>query len=136
MSLVLQAGAIAVRQQDGVPHVLLVRAKRNPEDWIFPKGHIEPGEAAPDTAVRELLEEAGVIGRVSGLVGVSRFQLGEQLVQVSYYLVWYVADGEALEQRERAWLPLRDARAQVSYADMRALLDRVEPRMDTDVHPG
>ncbi|MGE3511030.1 MAG: NUDIX domain-containing protein [Vicinamibacterales bacterium] len=136
MTLVLQAGAIAVRHQGGSPQVLVVRAKRNPEDWIFPKGHIEPGETAPDTAVRELLEEAGVIGRVSDLVGVSRFQLGERLVQVSYYLVWYVADGEAVEHRERAWLPLRDARAQVSYADMRALIDRLESLIGTSVDPG
>jgi diadenosine hexaphosphate hydrolase (ATP-forming) len=30
------------------------------ERWVFPKGHIEPGESAETTALRELAEEAGI----------------------------------------------------------------------------
>src|SRR5579859_7135417 len=38
-----QAGGIAVRREAGRWTVLLVRARRDPTLWIFPKGHIEPG---------------------------------------------------------------------------------------------
>jgi len=33
--------------------ILLVRAKKNPSIWIFPKGHIENGETPQETALRE-----------------------------------------------------------------------------------
>ena len=59
-SPVPQAGAIAFKIVDDSPLILLVRAKKTPDDWIFPKGHIELGETAEETAARELAEEAGV----------------------------------------------------------------------------
>lgn len=38
--------------------------------WTVPGGIIEPGEAPPDSAVREVWEEAGVRVRLTGLLGV------------------------------------------------------------------
>ena len=38
--------------------VLLIRHRNG--TWVFPKGHVEPGESKVDTAVREVEEEAGV----------------------------------------------------------------------------
>jgi len=55
MARVIQAGAITMRGKK----VLIVRAKKNPLDWIFPKGHVERGESLAETACRELAEEAG-----------------------------------------------------------------------------
>ena len=39
-----QAGAIVVRAGKTGPRILLVTARRNPNNWIFPKGHVESGE--------------------------------------------------------------------------------------------
>lgn len=127
MPLVLQAGAIAVRHRAGTPEVFVVRAKKNPEHWIFPKGHIDPGEDAPAAAVRELREEGGVIGRAAEHVGVSTFTLGARHVQVSYYLVWFEREGAADEDRERAWLSFDAARACLTFDDARSFLDAVAP---------
>ena len=113
----------------GAHEVLVVRAKKNPADWIFPKGHIEPGETAAEAAVRELLEEAGVHGRADHAVGDSEFPLGEKRIRVTFYLVWYQSDGEALEQRESAWLPLSAARERLTFEDMRQCLDRVAAQL-------
>lgn len=39
-------------------HVLLIQHRNGA--WVFPKGHLEPGEDHLSTAVREIEEEAGV----------------------------------------------------------------------------
>jgi 8-oxo-dGTP pyrophosphatase MutT (NUDIX family) len=39
-----EASAIVVGVRAGTPVILLVTAKRSPEQWIFPKGHVEVGE--------------------------------------------------------------------------------------------
>jgi len=48
---------------DPTGRVLLLKRHNGP--WVFPKGHIDPGEQPLDTAVREVAEEAGVQATVS-----------------------------------------------------------------------
>jgi len=50
--------------------VLLVTSSRRPELWIVPGGGVEPEEEPPVTAVREVLEEAGVVGSLGRCLGV------------------------------------------------------------------
>jgi diadenosine hexaphosphate hydrolase (ATP-forming) len=49
------AGGVVINDAGAV---LLIRHRNG--SWVFPKGHIEPGESKVDTAVREVEEEAGV----------------------------------------------------------------------------
>jgi 8-oxo-dGTP pyrophosphatase MutT (NUDIX family) len=123
MSHVAQAGAIAVRGEGADAEVLIVRARKNPNDWIFPKGHIEPGETAAEAAVRELREEAGVVGRAIRPVGVSVFESGHERVEVTYFLVRFVATTTPLESRESRWLPIDRAGAALTFEDTRRLFD-------------
>jgi len=120
--MIPQAGAIAVRIRERKPEVLVVRAKRNPHDWIFPKGHIEPGEDAAAAAVRELLEEGGVVGRAANWVGTSEVVLGDRRLSVSYYLVWYESDGTPKEKREKAWVSFAEADRRLAFEDARRFL--------------
>jgi len=106
--------------------VLIVRAKKNPLDWIFPKGHVERGESLAETACRELAEEAGVAGEAVQEVGVSTFQRGRLLIEVTYFLVRFVGRVEPAEQREIRWCSLDEARTLLSFADAQRLLDQVE----------
>ena len=62
MPIVSQAGAVAVRREGTELLVLLVTARRQPGHWIFPKGHVEPGETPDATALREAEEEGGITG--------------------------------------------------------------------------
>src|SRR5256885_12564718 len=87
MSPIRQAGAITVRDTSDGAEVLLVRSKRNPREWILPKGHQEKGETLAETAVRELKEEGGVVGKPLKSVGVSTFRSGKEDVKVTYFLV-------------------------------------------------
>ncbi|MGE3177278.1 MAG: NUDIX domain-containing protein [Vicinamibacterales bacterium] len=132
MPVVRQAGAIAVRDTAGDVEVFVVRARKNPADWIFPKGHIEPGEDAPTAAARELLEEGGVVGRVADWIGTSAFTLGVKQIEVAYYLVHYERDGLAAEQRESRWLSFAAARDLLTFEDHRTLLGKAEQLLPRD----
>jgi len=122
MGVVYQGGAIVVRDGADGPEVLLVRAKRDPRNWIFPKGHQEKGETLAETAVRELAEEGGVVGESIQSVGVSTFRWGKDDFEVTYFLVRDTGRRVKAE-RESVWRRLRDAQALISFDDGRRLLE-------------
>jgi 8-oxo-dGTP pyrophosphatase MutT (NUDIX family) len=122
-----QAGGIAVRKDGDDWWVLLVRSRKDPKVWIFPKGHIEPGESAPETALRETSEEAGVDGELIGPVGDPlEFQSGREPVRVSYFLIRTTAEGESPELRRKAWYRLDEVGAHLPFENTRQLLRDVK----------
>lgn len=55
---------------DDKGRVALIREHKNGERrWTLPKGRLEPGETLEEAALREVHEEAGVHGRITGYVG-------------------------------------------------------------------
>jgi len=123
MSVIRQGGAITVRDTRDGPQVLLVRAKRDPRQWIFPKGHQEEGETLAETAVRELKEEGGVVGEAVKSVGKSTFRAGGEDVEVTYFLVRDTG-GRKKAERDVVWKTFGDAKALVSFDDAVRLLDK------------
>lgn len=119
---VQQAGAIVFRLTSGQPEVLLVRGKKNPSHWVFPKGHIEPGETAVAAAAREVREEAGVKGRVVREVGSLRFKSGSEPVRVRYFLLQAGEDTVPMESREKQWTSPTEALRTLTHPDARQLL--------------
>src|SRR5262247_1146680 len=102
MRTVRQAGAIVVREEGGIPRVLLVRSKKDPTVWVFPKGHIEAGEEPRVTALREAFEEAGVAGIILGPAGPAlTFRSGDEHVAVDYFLVQLTAEMPSPEGRDK-----------------------------------
>jgi diadenosine hexaphosphate hydrolase (ATP-forming) len=124
MNPVPQAGGIVVRKDGDDLSVLLVRAKRDPSIWIFPKGHIEPGESAPDTALRETQEEAGVEGELIGPVGEPvEFHNGRALVRVQYYAIRARTESPHTDGRAKQWFAPDAAFEAVNFPEDRVLLD-------------
>ncbi|MGH2350168.1 MAG: NUDIX domain-containing protein [Chloroflexota bacterium] len=60
--------AVILRQAPLTPHVLLVK-RTSPRAWELPGGYTDPGEAPPDTLIREVREETGLDVRIDRLVG-------------------------------------------------------------------
>ena len=118
MAVVYQGGAIVVRDSANGPKVLLVQAKRDPRNWIFPKGHQEKGESLAETAVRELAEEGGVVGESIQSVGVSTFRWGKDDFEVTYFLVRDTGRRVRAE-RKSVWRTFGDAKEMISFADGR-----------------
>jgi len=126
MSHVAQGGAIAIRRGRSGIEVLVARAKKNPREWIFPKGHIEPGESAAETAVRELQEETGIAGEVIRPIGTSTFKSGRDEVEVTYFLVRFLGTAPSVESREIRWTDFAEAKILVTFPDASRLLDAAE----------
>lgn len=101
--------------------------------WSLPKGHVEPGETEPQTAVREVREETGIAGAVIGKLGVIDFWFvadGRRVHKTVHHFL-LVATGslelsdEDVEVSEVAWVPFSELGAKLAYADERRLLERV-----------
>jgi 8-oxo-dGTP pyrophosphatase MutT (NUDIX family) len=118
-----QAGGIVIRKDGDRLSVLLVRAKKDPSVWIFPKGHIEPGETAAETALRETHEEAGVDGEIVGPIGAPlEFNNGRYDVRVQYFLIRPRSESAETDGREKQWFSIDDALGLLPWDDARQLL--------------
>src|SRR4051812_49318777 len=131
MSRIVQAGAVAFKIVDEAVLILCVRAKKTPEDWIFPKGHIEPGETVEVAARRELEEEAGVAGESVGPIGSLDFQSGDESVTVEYYLIEFTHEVPRKEKREIRWCGYEEALALLSHHDAAELLKKALPIIES-----
>lgn len=94
------------------------------DDWTFPKGKAEPGEADEDCAVREVEEETGLVCR-----------LGAELPSTSYddsrgrpkVVRWWAMEpvggslAAATEADEARWAPLAEAGTLLTYERDRGL---------------
>jgi len=108
---------------------------RPPGTWALPKGVIDAGESAAESALREVAEETGVRGRLLDKLGDIRYVYtweGERVFKVvSFYLVRYsrgrLGDVPAEHRHEVAevrWLPLTEASKLLSYQGEREMAER------------
>ena len=58
-----QSGVVPFRITDGEIEILFITSRRR-KRWILPKGFVEPGMSPVESAAKEALEEAGVIGTI------------------------------------------------------------------------
>lgn len=130
-TIIQQAGAIAIKAGTP-PQVLIIRAKNDPSYWIFPKGHIEPGEKAEDTAVRELFEEAGIKGKPVRRAGEKEHFYNDKRYHVVYFLVTYGSTESIGELgRDPRWCTVDEAITLLSFSDSREMLQYMVPYITT-----
>jgi diadenosine hexaphosphate hydrolase (ATP-forming) len=111
-----------VRTRNGADEYLIVAARKNPGHWIFPKGHVDPGETLAQAAERELLEESGTRGELVCELGSSAFTSGTEDVEVTWFLVRESSSDPSIADRAVRWLPFDEAHAQLTFDDSRRLL--------------
>ncbi len=105
--IVRQSGVIPYRFTGEGLEILLVTSSSGSR-WVVPKGDVEPGLSALESAVKEAYEEAGVVG-VAGARPVGSFQYrkgGAQRVCALYPLsVAKVLSKWPEMERQRLWMP-------------------------------
>jgi 8-oxo-dGTP pyrophosphatase MutT (NUDIX family) len=136
MSAIAQAGGIVFRGRDRDLSILLVTSKKIAGNWIFPKGHVEPGETEAAAALRETHEEAGVDGEIVGPVGAPvEFEGWGQRYRVQYFLIRATSESAATDGRTKQWLPFDEALARLSDTNTRQRLVEARPGMIRDGTP-
>jgi 8-oxo-dGTP pyrophosphatase MutT (NUDIX family) len=130
------AGGVLVRRMRGRDWVAAVRPQGKPQGtWALPKGLIDPGEKAADTALRETREETGVLARLDRKLGDVRYVYtweGERVFKVVSFFLLRPLRGRLgalqpemeVEVAEARWLPLADAPKLLAYRGEREMVER------------
>ena len=124
-----QSAVLPYRVLEGHVEIMLVTS-RSKRRWVLPKGVVEPGLSAVDSAVKEAWEEAGVEGIVDPEV-LDRYTYkkwgGICTVQVFPLRVERVAESWPESSRDRRWLELRDAALRVDEPELREIISKALP---------
>ena len=124
------AGGIVINKE-GSMKVLLIKDSYG--RWTWPKGHIEEGESAEDTALREISEETGLRNiRIKERVGEQEYWFtlkGEKIFKtVHIFLVESFGNEELKVQKEEIqlveWFSPKEAIARIEYEGSREILEK------------
>jgi 8-oxo-dGTP pyrophosphatase MutT (NUDIX family) len=122
-------GIVFRRNKKGDIEILLIQDAK--DRWTIPKGHIEEGETAQETALREIGEEAGIteseaicwLGKIH-----FRYRRVSTLVLMTtqIYLVRALGDTDNIKKEEWMngikWFKFHDALEAIEYEDIGKLM--------------
>lgn len=126
------AGVVCWREEQGKLLTALVHREKY-QDWGFPKGKLDPGELLPETAVREVREEAGLKVRLGRNLGIIRYQVGSGEDKEVHYWASKITQKALNKQvftpnQEIAkveWIEAEEAVNLLSYAHDKELMTKV-----------
>jgi ADP-ribose pyrophosphatase YjhB (NUDIX family) len=130
------SGGIIFRHGEKGLEILLIQDAK--DRWTVPKGHIEEGETAVETARREIGEEAGLMNvEMLGWLGKIHFRYRRVdrlvLMTTQIYLVKALGDTNAIKKEDWMndikWFSFNDALDQIEYEDIAKLMLKAKARI-------
>lgn len=118
------AGAVVLRGHGDDQEVLIIH-RQGYDDWSLPKGKGKVDELAPNTAVREVLEETGHVVRLGLRLPSVRYNVSKGAKKVDYWRAEVVEDRgfEPTQEVDKVrWVPIHKAMRKLTYADERRTL--------------
>lgn len=125
------AGGIVFRTNPKQNDIEILLIQDSKGRWTIPKGHIEPGETAKQTAIREIGEESGLFHiQVITWLGKIHFQYRRidklVLMTTQIYLVRAMDDAETPTKEQWMkgikWFKFNDAIEAIEYEDIEKLM--------------
>ncbi|CAL8069772.1 unnamed protein product [Orchesella dallaii] len=106
-----RAACLCVRNESE-SEVLLVSSSKHSDQWIVPGGGVEPEESHSVAAVREVVEEAGVRGKIDRCIGI--FENQERRHRTAVYVMIVTEEMPEWEDsikigRKRKWFSAEEA---------------------------
>jgi 8-oxo-dGTP pyrophosphatase MutT (NUDIX family) len=112
--------------------------------YALPKGLVDPGETAQQTALREVLEETGVTGRLLGKLADTKYVYTRKWSDqqrvfkiVSFYLLMYeggeidsIAPEMRIEVKRAVWMPIGDAIKKLSYGTEKKVVQQAREQLE------
>ena len=127
-----QAACIPFRTRGELTEILLIRWA-NSEDWGVPKGVIEDGNTARQTALIEAFEEAGIEGDLLDKdLGGFAYEKGGRDLRVRVYAMRVRRELDEWDEknvRERQWYPAEKAAKLVSREPLRDMIRTLVERI-------
>lgn len=131
----LQAGAVPYRRNAQTLDILLICTSSG-RHWTIPKGIVDPGFSAVQTALNEAYEEAGIEGELAlPPIGAYRFEKWGCIWKVTLYAMTVSRMLEHWPEdltRRRIWIDYRQAAARVKHAGLKQVLLKLPERLQ---HP-
>ena len=123
--------------RDGHPFVAMI-ATRGRTRWGLPKGAVSRGETSEQAALREVLEETGILADIVGPLDTIEyfFRVADTLIRkrVDFYLMTHTG-GELKPQLSEVddveWVPLSDSIERASFDSEKKLLEVAAREMDS-----
>ena len=125
------AGTVVFRERDGETDYLVVSSSDG-LNWVLPKGHIDRGETAEVAALRELAEEAGVLGTMVAPLSVQHYERRGKDVAIQYFLVHASGSTATKEKRNLRWESYDTAVELLSFPEARAALQEAVAELESN----
>ena len=125
------AGGIVFRMTPDQRDIEILLIQDSKDRWTIPKGHIEPGETAKQTAVREIGEESG-LKNVDVLAWLGKIHFKYRRLDKLVLMTTQVYLVQSLDKNERPtkekwmngirWFSFGEALDAIEYADIEKLM--------------